>query len=304
MTILERKTERSCILQEIAMKETSIYIPKLIHWLKQRKGKKKIDNKMDNKEKKVDNIGNIAKKWKDLSGQKHWEGLLDPLDYDLRRYIIHYGERAQANYDAFNSEKASKYAGSSLYSKKDLFSKVGLENGNPFKYKVTKYFYATSSFPVPEAFIFKSLSREAWSKESNWMGFVAVSTDDEGKIALGRRDILISWRGTIQALEWVNDLEFNLVSAPKIFGENSEAKVHQGWYSIYTSDDSRSHYNKTPARDQVYLFTNSQIFCLKSSSQFYFYFYFLSGKSSYQTRTLILEQEFILMNIRKFSKLF
>jgi hypothetical protein len=195
-------------------------------------------------------VGSIDKRWKHLSGENHWKDLLDPLDNDLRRYIIHYGEMAQATYDSFNAQKASKYAGSSLYAKDDFFTKVHLEKGNPFKYRVTKFLYATSQVQLPEAFIVKSLSREAWSKESNWIGFVAVATD-EGKTTLGRRDIVIAWRGTIRNLEWVNDFEFNFVSASKILGESGDPKVHQGWYSIYTSDDSRSPYNKNSARDQV-----------------------------------------------------
>lgn len=197
-------------------------------------------------------MDSIARKWRHLSGEKHWEGLLDPLNNDLRRYIIHYGEMAQATYDAFNTEKASKYAGSSRYARKDFFSKVCLENGNPFKYSVTKFIYATSQIDVPDAFIIKSLSREAWSKESNWIGFVAVATD-EGKAVLGRRDIVIAWRGTIQTLEWVNDFQFLLVSASGILDDqgDNDPKVHQGWYSIYTSDDSRSPFNKTSARNQV-----------------------------------------------------
>lgn len=204
----------------------------------------------------------ISKKWSLLSGKKNWDNLLDPLDLDLRRYIIHYGEMAQATYDTFNSEKASKYAGSSRYAKKNLFSKVGIENGNPFKYRVTKYLYATSSINVPEAFLVRSTSREAWSKESNWMGYVGVAMD-EGKATLGRRDIVVAWRGTVRTLEWVNDFEFVLVSAPEVFGEeidDDKAKVHGGWYSIYTSDDSKSPFNKTSVRDQVSLILTCSIF--------------------------------------------
>ncbi|KAI3439886.1 Phospholipase A1 [Psidium guajava] len=209
----------------------------------------------------------IPERWRELSGQNNWKNLLDPLDLDLRRYLIHYGERAQATYDTFNDEVRSKYAGGSRYCPKDLFSKVGLSIANPFEYTATKYFYATSSIKVPECFILSSLSREAWNKESNWMGYVAVATD-AGKAALGRRDILVAWRGTIQILEWADDFDFPLTPATKILGDtDSDAdpaadqaaddvdniipKVHSGFLSIYTSKDPRSEFNKSCAREQV-----------------------------------------------------
>ncbi|KAJ8549492.1 hypothetical protein K7X08_033199 [Anisodus acutangulus] len=197
-------------------------------------------------------MASMGEKWKELSGKNNWEGLLNPLDLDLRKYIIQYGELAQATYDTFITETVSKYAGASRYSMENLFARAGLD---PSKYKVTKYFYATSSMPLPAAFILKSVSREAWSKESNFMGYIAVATD-EGKVSLGRRDIVVAWRGTIQTLEWVNDLEFLLIPGPKVFGDGGliplfQPLVHHGFYNVYTSESSRSKFNQTSARDQV-----------------------------------------------------
>ncbi|XP_060193740.1 phospholipase A1-IIgamma-like [Lycium barbarum] len=131
----------------------------------------------------------------------------------------------------------------------NLFTKGGLD---PLKYRVTKFFYATASIPLPDGILVRSLSREAWSKESNFMGYIAVATD-EGKVALGRRDIVINWRGTIQKLEWVNDLQFLLIPGPKVFGDEGllQPLVHHGFYNIYTTSSTRSQFNQTSARDQV-----------------------------------------------------
>ncbi|CAN6818152.1 phospholipase A1-IIgamma-like [Brassica napus] len=210
---------------------------------------KKKKNKED--EKLIASRG-IAKRWRDLSGQNHWKGLLQPLDQDLRQYLIHYCEMAQAGYDTFNINTQSEFAGSSIYSRKDFFAKVGLEKAHPYtKYKVTKFLFATSQIHVPESFLLFPVSREGCTKESNWIGYVAV-TDDQGTAALGRRDIVVAWRGSVQPLEWVNDFEFGFVNAKKIFGEkNDQVQIHRGWYSIYMSKDERSPFNKANARDQV-----------------------------------------------------
>lgn len=196
-------------------------------------------------------MGSIARKWRELSGESKWKGLLDPLKIDLRKYLLHYGQLAQSTYDAFNSEKASKYAGNCLYSKKDLFSKVNLEKGNPFKYSITKFIYATSKASDSESFLLRSiLSKDAWSMESNWIGYVAVATD-EGKVSLGRRDIVVAWRGTIQGSEWIKDFHFHLDSAPLIFGLQSPVQIHNGFYSLYTSDNPGFQSANSSARNQV-----------------------------------------------------
>ncbi|PHT66199.1 Phospholipase A1-IIbeta [Capsicum annuum] len=132
----------------------------------------------------------------------------------------------------------------------NLFARAGL---NLLKYKVTKYIYATSSMPLLDTFILKSWSREAWNKESNFRGYIIVATN-KGKVTLGRRDIVVSRRGTIQTLEWVDELQFLLIPGPKIFGDRGllplfQPLVYHGFYGIYTSEDPRSKFNQASARD-------------------------------------------------------
>ncbi|KAL2931162.1 Phospholipase A1-IIgamma [Bienertia sinuspersici] len=185
--------------------------------------------------------GYIADKWEHIMGQNHWETLLDPLDKDLRRTIIHYGEMAQATYDTFIREKYSKYAGASRFNKNNFFAKLGLELGHPYKYRVTKVYLCNFRVEVPHAFIFKPLaSIEQWSKDSNFMGFVAVA-EDECVDLLGRREIVVSWRGSVDI-----GLEYS-----RHEGDDGEPEVHQGWHTIYTNYNEWSPFEKTSARHQV-----------------------------------------------------
>lgn len=55
--------------------------------------------------------GSIAQRWRELQGEKSWEGLLEPLDMDLRKSILSYGELVAAAGDGFNSEPHSANAG-------------------------------------------------------------------------------------------------------------------------------------------------------------------------------------------------
>ncbi|XP_031123827.1 phospholipase A1-IIalpha-like [Ipomoea triloba] len=196
-------------------------------------------------------MSGIAERWKVLSGSDKWEGLLDPLDSDLCRYLIHYATMVGPASEAFINEPASKYVGLSRYARGNLLAKSGVVKGNPFKYEVTKYFYAPSTIEVPDdGYTVRPARADAVLKESNWIGYVAVATD-EGKVALGRRDILIAWRGTKRPSEWKSNFTFVFVKAPLFFGQDSDPQVHKGWYDMYTTINQDSQLNQKSARDQI-----------------------------------------------------
>ncbi|KAG0498965.1 hypothetical protein HPP92_003656 [Vanilla planifolia] len=197
----------------------------------------------------------VQPRWRELNGENNWEGLLDPLDLNLRQHLINYGELVQAVYDAFNDDPNSRFAGGPRYSRRNFFDRVFLTAGRPYRYRVTKFVYATSGVGLPEGFILRSLAKDWKLNESNWLGYVAVATD-EGKAADGRRDVLVACRGTVRALEWVNNLEFGMVSGESIVANSVadgvvEPQVHGGWMSLYTSTNPKSPLNKSSARDQV-----------------------------------------------------
>ncbi|KAL4325403.1 hypothetical protein GQ457_11G010350 [Hibiscus cannabinus] len=174
----------------------------------------------------------IASCWKKLSGEDRWDNLLHPLDLNLRRYIIHYLQRAGAAGDAFNATKASKGYALSLYPTGEYFDKVGLEKGNPYHYTVTDFIYAVTG-----------------DDQAAYIAYVAVATD-EGKAVLGRRDILVSWRGTMTKEEWTADANLIQTSAKDLFGTDA-VQVHAGFHGIYTKTTASNPYAKTSAREQA-----------------------------------------------------
>ncbi|XXG57093.1 hypothetical protein AAC387_Pa03g4336 [Persea americana] len=202
--------------------------------------------------------------WPELLGSNHWEGLLDPLNIPLRRLILRCGDLCQATYDAFNNDPHSKYTGSSRYGKHDFFKKVAFSPDED--YTVYCFLYATASIDVPEGFLLHSLSREAWSRESNWIGYIAVSSDEAAR-ASGRREIYVAWRGTTRNLEWINVFNPEPESIEPLLAKkqdhqeshwydgllgrsDDEPKVMKGWNIIYTSDDPKSSFTKLSARQQ------------------------------------------------------
>ncbi|TKY66759.1 Phospholipase A1-IIdelta [Spatholobus suberectus] len=196
--------------------------------------------------------------WAQLLGLDSWNGLLDPLHPSLRALILRCGDLVQATYDAFNNDPNSPYCGASRYGKASFFRKVMLDR--PDHYDVASFLYATARVSVPEAFLLRSLSREAWDRESNWIGYVAVTSDRRSQ-SLGRREIYVVWRGTTRNFEWINvfgaapESATGLLSAKSIrelkrgnedgsssSDEDDERtpKVMKGWLTIYTSDDPNS----------------------------------------------------------------
>ncbi|XP_008784887.2 phospholipase A1-Igamma1, chloroplastic [Phoenix dactylifera] len=179
----------------------------------------------------------------ELHGPGDWSRLLNPLHRWLRREIVKYGEFAQATYDAFDFNPFSEHCGSCLYCRRRLFDKLGLaKNG----YDVTKYIYAMSHIELPR-WLERSIHADTWSKDSNWMGYVAVSDDTESH-RIGCRDIVVAWRGTIAPAEWFGDLQGKL---EPLGSDHGDVRVEHGFLSIYTSKSDATRYNKSSASEQV-----------------------------------------------------
>ncbi|KAE8673609.1 hypothetical protein F3Y22_tig00111779pilonHSYRG00201 [Hibiscus syriacus] len=143
--------------------------------------------------------------------------------------IIHYGQRAGAAVDIFNSNTYGPNA-----SEENFFTRACLVKGNPFEYDVRRFIYAGSKHVKPA-----------------WIGYVAVATNKETRV-LGRRDVLVAWRGTKTASEWGNNFRvFPLVSGSDLFPGQSEVKMHKGFYSLYTGTIPVSTHDKISARKQA-----------------------------------------------------
>lgn len=117
-----------------------------------------------------------------------------------------------------------------------------------------RYIYATANVEVPYI-LTKSERPDAWSSKSNWMGYVAVTTDENEIKRLGRRDILIVWRGTQTGLEWAANFADRLIPASitdaSKHGHLTHIKVEAGFFSLYTSAKEDSEFNKISAQDQL-----------------------------------------------------
>jgi hypothetical protein len=128
----------------------------------------------------------LSEVWREIQGENNWEGLLDPMDSNLRKEIIRYGELAQACYDSFDFDPHSKYCGTCKYHPSHFFEKLDMPDCSG--YTISRYLYATSDINLPN-FFQKSKISDVWSTHANWMGYIAVATDEQEIKRLGRRDI-------------------------------------------------------------------------------------------------------------------
>ncbi|MQM19439.1 hypothetical protein Taro_052446 [Colocasia esculenta] len=187
--------------------------------------------------------------WSELQGSKDWDGLLHPLHPSLRDQIIKYGKFSDAAYEAYYARQSS---GSRRYDPGSLLNSVGLgESG----YKITRDLYATTAEVPGPPWPLSLLPYGCWSwlqtllqidtcSVDNWLGFVAISDDDESP---HRRDILVAWRGTVEPWEWFKDAQWWL--EPMTEGGASHAMVEHGFQSIYSCD--RSRFTKSSAAEQM-----------------------------------------------------
>ncbi|KAL3507157.1 hypothetical protein ACH5RR_032539 [Cinchona calisaya] len=181
----------------------------------------------------------LARVWREIQGMNNWKNLVEPLDSLLREEIIRYGEFVVACYKSFEFDPNSKRYLNCKYGKRNLLSKVGLQNSG---YEVTKYIYATPDINIPI---------QNGANCGRWVGYVAVSNDYE-TAKLGRRDLLITFRGTVTNPEWLANLMSSLTAA-RLDPHNPrpEVKVEAGFLSLYTSDESESKFGLPSCREQL-----------------------------------------------------
>ncbi|CAJ2645875.1 unnamed protein product [Trifolium pratense] len=171
----------------------------------------------------------LGGKWKEYHGSNDWKGMLDPLDDNLRREVVRYGDLVQAAYQAFHADPAMSSTEPPQHRHVSLPER---------SYKVTKSLYATSSIGLPK-WIDEVAPDLGWmTQRSSWVGYVAVCDDRREIARMGRRDIVISLRGTSTCLEWAENMRAQLVDlcddeTQTQAQAQTKPKVECGFMSLY-----------------------------------------------------------------------
>ncbi|KAK9275096.1 hypothetical protein L1049_022355 [Liquidambar formosana] len=168
---------------------------------------------------------NLSSRWREYHGSNDWAGLLDPLDENLRREVVRYGEFVQAAYQSFHSDPATSAE------KAPSPHHVALPDRS---YRVTKSLYATSSVGLPK-WVDDVAPDLGWmTQRTSWVGYVAVCEDRREIQRMGRRDIVIALRGTATCLEWAENMRDLLVQMPGDHDPTQlQPKVQCGFLSLY-----------------------------------------------------------------------
>ncbi|VFQ85939.1 unnamed protein product [Cuscuta campestris] len=178
------------------------------------------------------------KRWMECQGVKNWEGLIDPLDDTLRAQILSYARFVEAAYRCFDFDMSSPTYATCRNDIDSMLAQCGLGN---HRYRVTKNLYATCTTSVPRWI--ERILNLASSPESSWIGYMAVCDDAKEISRLGHRRVVIAFRGTATAREWLENLRVILTplsvdmatTLPDCSGDHRQPMVQQGLLSLYTS---------------------------------------------------------------------
>ncbi|KAI4377928.1 hypothetical protein MLD38_015481 [Melastoma candidum] len=178
-------------------------------------------------------------RWREYHGRDDWAGMLDPLDENLRREVVRYGEFVQAAYDAFLPRPAK----SPEEDKRTLTSSESHVAAVDRSYRVTRTLYATSTVGLPGWVDGLALGLRWLIQRSSPIGYVAVCNDWREIQRMGRRDIVIALRGTVTCPEWAENFRANLVPILDHSGEASatsqgQPEVECGFLSLYKTSGS------------------------------------------------------------------
>lgn len=186
----------------------------------------------------------LSRVWREIQGCNNWKDLIEPLNPLLQQEITRYGDLVSTCYKAFDLNPNSKRYLNCRYGKETLLKETKIDQ--PEDYQVTKYIYATPDININISPIQKETNRRA-----RWVGYVAVSSDDSVK-RLGRRDIVVTFRGTVTNPEWLANFMSSL--SPARFHPHNprlDVKVESGFLSLYTSDESESKFGLESCRQQL-----------------------------------------------------
>lgn len=171
----------------------------------------------------------LAAMWRQVQGSDDWDGLLRPLHPVLRDEVARYGGLVGSCYDALDMDRSSAGYMRCKYRKERMLE----EAGNGAGYEVTKYIYAAPDVGVPVPG-----TAPPPQAAGAWVGYVAVSTDEMTR-RLGRRDVLVSFRGTVTPAEWTANL-MSLLRPARLDARRPrpDVKVESGFLNLYTTPAS------------------------------------------------------------------